>query len=256
MAQRAEILDQRDSLSGPFLGALMVHAGVIAALMGVWFWMHRSVETLGEEHPAGGPAYDVATVSKIPIPQQQARPNPVAQDTQSTVPTAPAKQEAEKKLPVPDKDAFQIQDRKKRIEEQVRHQEQYTQPAPRNQVYSHTAPAVSNPMYGASGSGQVGIGPNSPLGTRFGWYAQIVRDLIARQWSTNGLDGASERAPAMVSFDIMRDGSIRNVRVVQSSGNPNIDTTAERAVYQAKLPALPPQVSDNSLSAQFSFSLK
>jgi protein TonB len=198
----------------------------------------------------------VATVSKIPIPQQQAPPNPVAQDTQSTVPSPPSKEETEKKLPVPDKDAFQIPDRKKKkVTEEPRHQQQYTHPTPPNQIYSRTPPAVSNPMYGASGSGQVGIGPNSPLGTRLGWYAEIVRGQIARQWATNGLDANSQRAPAMISFDIMRDGSVRNVRIVQSSGNPNIDNTAQRAVYEAKLPPLPPQVGDSSITAQFTFNL-
>ncbi len=224
MAQRLDILDQRDSLSGSFIGAVLLHAAVVLALIAGWAWMNRARETLGEPNAAGGPAYDVATVSKIPIPQQQAPPNPVAQDTQSTVPSAPAKQEVEKKLPAPEKDAFQIPDRKKHVAEQPRHQEQYTPPAPRNQVYSRTAPAVSNPMYGATGSGRVGIGPNSPLGTRLGAYAEIVRDSIAREWMTNGLDPNTQRTPTIVNFDIMRDGSIRNVRVIQSSGNPNIDS--------------------------------
>lgn len=256
MSQSVDILDQRDPISGPFIGAVLIHAGVVLALLGTWAWLNRAKETLGEQHPAGGPAQAVDVVSKIPIPQRQAPPNPVAQDTQSTVPAAPAKQDVEKKIPVPDKDAFQIPNRKKKVAEQPKHQAQYTQPALQNQVYSHTAPAVSNPMYSTSGSGQVGIGPNSPLGTRLGWYAQIVRDLIARQWLTNGLDANSERAPAMVSFDIMRDGSVRNVRIVQSSGNPNIDSTAERAIYQAHLPQLPPQVTDNSITAQFTFDLR
>jgi TonB family protein len=238
------------------IGAVLVHASVILLLVGSWIWLHRPKELLGESNAAGGPAYDVATVSKIPIPQQQAPPNPVAQDTKSTVPSAPAKQETEKKVSVPDKNAFQIPERKKKVSEQPRHPEQYTRPVPQNQVYSRTAPAVSNPMYGATGSGQVGIGPNSPLGTRLGWYAQIVRDLIARQWATNGLDANSQRAPAIVSFDIARDGSVRDVRVVQSSGNPNIDNTAQRAVYQAKLPPLPPQVADSSITAQFTFNLR
>lgn len=256
MSERVDILDQRDPLSKPFIAAFLIHAGVLLALTGAWFWLHRPKDILGEQNAAGGPAYDVATVSKIPIPQQQAPPNPVAEDTQSTVRSAPSKQELQKNLPVPDKDAFQLADRKKKLAEEQRRQQQYTTPAPRNQVFSHTAPAVSNPMYGASGSGQVGIGPNSPLGTRLGWYAQLVRQAIASQWLTSGLDGSSQRQAAIVSFDILRDGTVRNVKVVQTSGNFNIDNTAQRAVYQAKLPPLPGSVTDSSISAQFTFNLR
>ncbi|MDQ2775949.1 MAG: TonB family protein [Acidobacteriota bacterium] len=257
MAAPLDILDERDPLRGPFIGALLMHVGVVALLFFGWLWMNRVRENLGDLHPAGGPAYDVSPVNKIPIPQRQAPQNPVAADTQSTVPTAPAKQELEKKLPIPDKDAFQIPDKKKHVADQPLHQQKYMQPAPDNQVYSRTRTAVSSPMYGQSGSGQVGIGPNSPLGNRLGWYAEIVRQRIAQQWLTNGLDARSQQSPAIVSFTIMRDGRITDVRVIQPSGNPNIDNTAQRAVYQASpLPALPPQITDNSISAQFTFNLR
>ncbi len=112
-------------------------------------------------------------------------------------------------------------------------------------------------MYSAqSGSGQVGIGPNSPLGNRLGWYAELVRQRIAQNWRTNGLDARSQSSPAIVSFTIMRDGSVRNPQLIQSSGNPDIDNSALRAVYDAGLPALPPQVSEGSISAQFTFNLR
>jgi len=257
MSTQHDILDDRDPLRGPFIGALFIHVGVVVVLFAGWLWMNRVRENFGDVHPAGGPAYDVSPVNKIPIPQRQAPQNPVAADTQSSVPTAPAKQEVEKKLPVPDKDAFQIPEKKKRQEEKPLQQQKYMQPAPDNQVYSRTRTAVSSPMFGQTGSGQVGIGPNSPLGSRLGWYAEIVRQRIAQQWLTNGLDAKSQQAPAIVSFTIMRDGTIRDVRVVQPSGNPNIDNTAQRAVYQASpLPQLPPQVTDNYISAQFTFNLR
>jgi protein TonB len=183
--------------------------------------------------------------------------NPVANDTQSTVPTLPLKQEVEVKLP--DKLAFEIPEKKKKREAERPHpKQQYTPPAPKNQVYSSTRQAVSNPMYNVqSGAGQVGIGPNSPLGNRLGWYAELVRQRIAEKWQTNGLDARSQSSPAIISFYIMRDGSIRTPKLVQSSGNPSIDNTALRAVYDASpLPALPPQISESYISAQFTFNLR
>ena len=257
MAQPLDILDERDPVTGPFVGALCLHVAVVLLLTYGWFWLKHTRATLGDVHPAGGPAYDVSPVKTIPIPHQEAPPNPVANDTKSTVPTAPAKQEAEKKPPPPQKDALQIPDKLKYEIDKPTHRQQYTQPAPPNQVYSDTRQAVSNPMYGAqSGSGQVGIGPNSPLGNRLGWYAELVRQRIAQSWRTNGLDARSQSSAAVVSFLIMRDGSVRDPKIVQSSGNPSIDNTALRAVYDSNpLPALPPQITENYISAQFTFTL-
>lgn len=256
--QPQDILDQRDPLGGPLIMSVLIHASLVGLLVFGWYWMNRARETLGDLNPAGGPAYAVSAVSKIPIPQRDAPQNPVAADTKSQVPVAPAKQETQKQEPEPDKNAFEIAEKKKKQAPQPLHQQQYMQPAPKNQVYSQTRTAVSSPLYGGqSGAGQVGIGPNSPLGTRLGWYAEIVRQRIAQQWATNGLDARTQQGPAIVSFAIMRDGSIRNVQVVQGSGNPNIDNTAQRAVYQASpLPPLPPQVTDSYISAQFTFSLR
>lgn len=257
MAEPLDILDERDPLGLPFVGSLFVHGGVIALLFFGWYWMNRAKETLGDLHPAGGPAYAVSPVHNIPIPRREAPENPVANDTQSAVPTAPAKQTAEKQ-PVPDKNAIEIPDRIKKQAPRVTHQQQYTQPAPQNQVYSHSPQALSSPMYSTpGGAGQVGIGPDSMLGNRLGWYAEIVRQRIAQAWRTNGLDARSQAAPTIVNFIIMRDGSIRDPRVIQSSGNPSIDNTALRAVYDAgQMPALPPQVTDSSISAQFTFNLR
>ncbi|MGA8027693.1 MAG: TonB family protein [Bryobacteraceae bacterium] len=259
MPEPIDILDERDPLGFPFVGSLFVHAGLVAVLFFGWYWMNRTRETLGDINPAGGPAYAVSPVHNIPIPQRQAPPNPVANDTQSTVPTAPAKQEAQKKQPVPDKNAVEIPDKMKRQAEKPLHQQQYLQPAPQNQVYSQSRAAVSNPMYGMQGgAGQVGIGPNTPLGNnRLGAYAELIRERIAQAWNTNGLDARSQSVPAIVSFEIQRDGSVRNVKVVQPSGNPSIDNTALRSVYNSNpLPALPPQVSESYITAQFTFNLR
>ena len=259
MAEPLDILDERDPLGFPFIGSLFVHGGLIALLFFGWYWMNQRRATLGDVNPGGGPAYAVSPVHNIPIPQREAPPNPVAHDTQSMVPTAPAKQEVEKKQPVPKKDDFQVAERLKRQAEKQQKQQLYRQPTPPNQVFSRAQQAVSNPMYGAqSGSGQVGVGPNTPLGNnRLGWYAELIRQRIAQNWNTNGLDSRTQSVPAIVSFTIMRDGSIREPKIVTSSGNPSIDNTALRAVYSSTpLPALPAQITESYITAQFTFNLR
>ncbi len=258
MAERIDILDERDPLALPFLGSLVLHGCVVAVFFLGWFWLKHSPDSLGEPNPSGGVAYAVSPTKSIPIPQHDAPANPVANDTQSPVPSAPAEKEAEKKEPEPKKDAFQIPDKVKPRKEQPHPLQKYTAPAPPNQVYSQTRQAVSNPMYSAqAGAGQVGIGPNSLLGNRLGWYAQLVRDRVAQNWLTNGLNGRTQTAPAVVSFHILRDGTIRNPQIVQSSGNPEIDNTALRAVYASSpLSPLPPQISENDILAEFTFNLR
>ena len=258
MTQPMDILDQKDPLGGPFIGSLLLHLTVVGALFFYWFTMNRPREMLGEQNPGGGPSFTVSPVRSIPIPQQEAPPNPVAHDTQANVPAAPAKQTAAAKQPDQSLVELQEKTRPKKRAERPEHQQHYVQPAPPNQVYSESGAAVSNPMYaGPSGSGHVGIGPNSPLGTRLGWYAEIVRQRIAQNWRTNGLYGATQMSPAIVSFYIMRDGSIRSVQLIQSSGNPSLDNSALRAVYDSNpLPPLPAQVSENYISAQFTFNLR
>lgn len=257
MAEPLDILDERDPLGVSLIGSILIHGAVAALLIFGGYWLNQNKETLGDVHPAGGPAYAVSPVHTIPIPRREAPPNPVANDTQSTVPTAPAKENVIKQQ-VPDKNAFEIAEKHKRQAKQPTHQQQYTPPPPPNQVFSHSRQALSNPMYAPqSGSGQVGIGPNSPLGNRLGWYAELVRQRIAQNWRTNGLDARSQRSPAIVSFIIMRDGAVRDVRLAQSSGNPTIDNTALRAVYDANpLQPLPPQINESYISAQFTFNLR
>jgi periplasmic protein TonB len=257
MSEPLDILDERDPLGFPFVGSLFVHGAVVALLFFGWYWMNRAKETLGDLHPAGGPAYAVSPVHNIPIPQREARQNPVANDTQSTVPTAPAKQTAEKQ-PTPDKNAIEIPEKIKKQAPKPLHERHYTQPAPQNQVYSRSPQALSSPMYSTpGGAGQVGVGPNSMLGNLYPAYADLVQRQIAGNWGTSGLDGRSQQAPTIISFTIQRNGSISDVKKIQSSGNFDIDSTAMRAVYASNpLPPLPRQIPENSISAQFSFSLR
>ncbi|MBV8811450.1 MAG: TonB family protein [Acidobacteriaceae bacterium] len=258
MPEHPDILDQKDPLRGPFIASVLVHGSVVALLFVSWLWINRSRDTLGEIHPSGGPAYAVSPVHSIPIPRREAPPNPVANDSQSPVPVAPAKQEIQKQQPPPPKNAFEIPEKKKKQAPRPQPLQHYTPPAPPNQVYSRSPQAVSSPMYNQqSGAGQVGIGPNSLLGNRLGYYAELVRERIAQNWQTNGLDARGQRTPVIVSFYIMRDGSIKSPEVTQPSGNPMVDNSALRAVYAASpLPPLPPQIAENSISAQFTFNLR
>ena len=104
----------------------------------------------------------------------------------------------------------------------------------------------------------VGVGSGAPFGNIFGAYAMLVRDRVAQKWHTDQLDARIRTLPtAIVTFEIQRNGQVRNVRVAQSSGNVVLDYSAQRAVAEASpFDALPAAYSGSSATIEFWFTLK
>jgi TonB family protein len=113
-------------------------------------------------------------------------------------------------------------------------------------------------MFGVPGAGGVGTGTGSPLGTRFGWYEALLRQRVAQNWRTQEIPAQIRMLPvAVVTFTIYRDGSVKDVKVLKSSGNYQLDSTAQRAIYDsAPFPPLPPQFERDSARIEFWFELK
>ena len=75
--------------------------------------------------------------------------------------------------------------------------------------------------------------------------------------SSNWNPRAEFAGEAIVKFTILRDGSIRNVRIDKSSGNYALDASAQRAVTEANpLPHLPDGFERNVANVEFWFQLK
>lgn len=112
-----------------------------------------------------------------------------------------------------------------------------------------TLPHVPPPAdYGAGNpnrrdSGGVALGPNSPFGNRFTSYADLVVQRVTEKWQTAGLLGLHTAPVVIVTFDILRNGSVRNAQVAQHSGNTTLDYSALRAVLDAApFPPLPGRI--------------
>ncbi len=91
-------------------------------------------------------------------------------------------------------------------------------------------------------SAAIGAGMSGSLAAEgnfeFAYYLQQVRVRIGSNWTTPA--GASSGQRAEVYFRVTRDGSVRDVRLASSSGNPWFDQAATRAVtIAAPLPPLP-----------------
>jgi protein TonB len=112
-------------------------------------------------------------------------------------------------------------------------------------------------MVGMTGSGGIGVGAGS-FGERFGYYVDLLRQRVAEKWQTSDVDPRLQTAPpVVVTFTIHRNGSLTGVRVVQRSGNSVLDTSAQRAIYDAApMPPLPAGWDRDSATIEFWFELK
>jgi protein TonB len=258
----ADILDQRDSLRAPFTGALALHVAVIGGLAAYMFVLgHR--ESFGDPN-AGGAAVGISVTKAIPLPHTGPE-NPVAHDTESQVPQEPAKQERVKKEPPPPKNAVELKSKTAKVRAKVE-----TRPQPQHhfksfdeldpsKIKSPQAPAVSNPLFSETpGSGHIGTGANTSLGSRFGAYSALIQQRITEHWRTGDVDASIRTAPqVVVNFEIRRDGTITTPRIVQGSGITALDFSVRRAILEANpFPPLPKEFERNSAVIEFVFELK
>jgi protein TonB len=118
--------------------------------------------------------------------------------------------------------------------------------------YSPT-PGSGSPGLAVSGQG------GGDFASRYGWYIESVKRAINQNWLQNTIDPsvrASHRAKTTVTFTINRDGSIKNIRVSESSGNRSMDDSAQRALLSIdKLPRLPSDYSGTYVDVIFDFDL-
>jgi hypothetical protein len=99
------------------------------------------------------------------------------------------------------------------------------------------------------------MGANTTLGSMFGAYAAQIQKLIADNWRTADVL-VSSAPPVIASFDLMRDGSVRNLTIRQGSRIPSVDISVRRAIEGVTLPPLPVGYPGNSARCEFTFELK
>ncbi len=95
--------------------------------------------------------------------------------------------------------------------------------------------------------------------SRYGWYIEAVRRAVNQNWMQNTIDPgvrAARRARTTVTFTIERDGTVKNIRIAESSGNRSMDDSAQRALLSIdKFPALPADYSGRYVDVTFDFDL-
>jgi len=260
MSSHIDVLEQRDPVRISVLASVGMHAMVFTAVL-LSTSMGGRGALWGDPGALGGGSVGVTAVKQIPLRARSGAANPVANDTESRVPEPPKPQPRAVRAPVPEAIPIRGRHARERASRVPQTQQYRTQPDRPNQLYSSVGQALSSSMYGSQAGtlgGKVGVGPRGSFGQRFGWYRDLLEQRVAQKWRTDDVDPRVQTAPpVIVTFDILRSGQIRNVRILQASGNRVLDYSAQRAVCDAApFPQLPPGFERDSAQIEFWFQLK
>src|SRR5579862_2763500 len=157
MTPRIDILDERESLRGPFVQSVLLHGAIAVALVVSTITFQHSREVWGSAMTKSGDAVPVTAVKTIPLPARRGPVNPVANDTESQVPQPP-KPQPKKQVRAPEEKAIPLLKKRhvdtRSLEDMNPHRYVAQPPLP-NQVFSPQAPAAISPMFEKPGSGGV-----------------------------------------------------------------------------------------------------
>jgi protein TonB len=253
------------SLRGPLKLSAAFHLFLLAALTVSTIFSHRG-ETWGGAGGEGSININlVGNIPAVPLP----RPDVVT--TNRVVDTS--------------KGLYQEEPQPKEAQPQDQHPlfipkfDPYKAPSYRpktSRVLENPAPPPPNAIpYGHGGAPQIPyssfvIGQTTPggmgtsgtaggaFGTQFPWYVEAVQRRVSSNWLQATIDPTISWAPrCVVNFEILRDGTITNIQLTQSSGNQSVDLSAIRAVQSSNpLNPLPAAYRGSYVNVEFWFDFK
>jgi TonB family protein len=124
------------------------------------------------------------------------------------------------------------------------------------------SPALPYSSFAMNGPTQGGMGFSGPGGGdfsgKFPSYVDAVRNRISSNWLQSTVDPTVRWAPrSSFSFQVLRDGTVTNVQMTQSSGNRSVDNSALRAILSSSpMSPLPSNYSGNSVTVEFWFDFR
>lgn len=103
--------------------------------------------------------------------------------------------------------------------------------------------------------GGMAFGAGGAFGGRYPWYVDSVRRRISSNWLFSSVDPYVQWAPrAVITFEILRDGTVVNVQMLQSSGVASVDRSALRAISASSpLDHLPSDYPGDKVMVEFWF---
>ena len=97
---------------------------------------------------------------------------------------------------------------------------------------------------GGFGGGQgVRIGSGTGQDGMHSWYARQVEQRVGQNWLRSALGTLPRPVETVVSFEVLRNGRIHRIQIVEASGVGAVDLAAQRAILASSpLPPLPPEL--------------
>ncbi len=251
--------DRHDSLRGTVLLSLILHAVLFVILVtytmlgfhlggGVHDWGAKGSMRVGT----------VATLPGIPLPSQMlTTPSTVAVENPSLYKDEPKPREE------PPPDAQQIPKFKNAVKREIlervnkRIERPEIEPPP-NAIPTGLggAPTINYTQVATSvGQGGISMGAGNSFAQQYAWYVAAVSNRVSNNWLLATISPNIVSAPRVyLTFEILRDGTVNNPQITQSSGIPEVDRSALRAILASNpLPALPAGYSGSSVSVEIYF---
>jgi protein TonB len=233
-------MPQPDPFGKYLAGSIGVHVAIFVLLVTSGLWKFTK-DNWGSQQVSTG-SVGISIVKTIPLPRREAPENPLANDSNSDTPQAPAPVKTQAQVKAPDPKAIAIPEKIQRKvspkQQSVSAYRPKSEEYHPNQVYSQTPQALSSKMYGMQGTAGIDVGPASVLGDKCGAYADVMRNLIAGKWNKADVNAAPTQKTA-ITFVIARNGAVSNAKISHPSGSYLLDTSAQRAVLDSNpLPAL------------------
>jgi periplasmic protein TonB len=118
-------------------------------------------------------------------------------------------------------------------------------------------PDVSGSFGNGQGTGALEVGDGA-FGTQYGTYVNAMRQKISNNWYESMVDASVPPGSRVtLTFDILRNGNIDALRIVESSGSRSLDTSAQRAILRSSpLGALPATFRGSRISVRFWFEFR
>jgi protein TonB len=231
--------DQNDDrLGANFLGSIVLHGLIAAAILGWAFLFHTRGHDWGENASNAG-AIQATMVSSLPLPPTQRTLDTGVLTSEAPSPAPVITKERTEPPPAPNEVAIP-----EKITKPIKTADKPT-PAPPKRIQPVTPPptkAVTGETAGVriaqstlevkNGTASVSV-EDRTFGQRFAYYVNIVNSKVAQNWYTAEADPRTSIGKSTtVIFDINREGVPSNARVESPSGSPTLDLSAMRAVQR------------------------
>lgn len=261
MSAQALQLGGEDQLAQPLVWSLVLHCALLGAAFAGALFAHQGQTWGGPGGDQGVTVGLVRNVPAIPLPRPDiVTTNRVVDTTNGLYKEQPKpKDTATTAAQIPE---FQKEKPQHYITNPSHPLPDTSVPPPNAVPYGQGgAPSVPYSPVQLAGATQGGMqfsGPGGDFTGRFPTYVDGVRARISSNWLQSTVDPSVHWAPRITyTFQILRDGSIVNPQLMQSSGNASVDNSALRAILSSSpLDPLPSGYSGSNVTVQFWFDFR